>query len=62
MVFNPLTYIKESKIELGKVIWPSRKETIRLTLVVSIASVIVGMYIAGLDALFATLADMFLYK
>lgn len=62
MAFNPLTYIKESRSELGKVTWPSRKETIRLTLVVSVASVLVGIYIAGLDALFAMLAETFLYK
>lgn len=62
MQLNPITYIKESKSELGKVIWPSRSETIRYTIIVAIVSVIVGVYMAGLDAIFAKLAETYLYK
>ena len=51
MAFNPLTYLKESKSEFAKVIWPTRSDTIRLTLIVVTGSVIVGAYIAGLDAI-----------
>lgn len=57
MAFNPLSYLKESKAEMGKVIWPSKVETVRLTLVVVIASLLVGAYIAGLDAIFAKIAE-----
>lgn len=59
MAFNPLTYVKESKAELDKVIWPTRKETIRLTIVVAIVSVIVGAYVSGLDAIMAKLTERF---
>lgn len=62
MVLNPLTFIKESYSELGKVQWPSRSETIRYTIIVAIVSVIVGVYIAGMDAIFAKLAETYLYK
>ena len=62
MAFNPLTYVKESRAELGKVIWPTRRETIRLTIVVVLVSILVGAYIAGLDALFAKIAEKVLYK
>ena len=62
MVLNPLTFIKESKSELGKVVWPSRRETMRYTVIVAVVSVIVGVYIAGLDAIFAKLAETYLYK
>jgi len=57
-----LTFIKESKSELGKVVWPSRRETMRYTVIVAVVSVIVGVYIAGLDAIFAKLAETYLYK
>ncbi len=57
MVFNPLQYIKESKAELDKVVWPTKSETIRLTVTVVIVSVVVGAYITGLDALFAKLVE-----
>lgn len=60
MAINPLGYIKESKAELDKVVWPTKQETIRLTLVVLVVSVLVGAYIAGLDALFTMLIDKFL--
>ena len=59
MAFNPLTYLKESKAELEKVVWPSRMETLRLTVVVIIISIVVGAYVAGLDAIFAKIAESF---
>jgi preprotein translocase subunit SecE len=60
MSLNPLNYLKESRAELEKVVWPTRIEAIRLTVVVIIISVIVGAYIAGLDAVFAKLTETFL--
>ena len=60
MAFNPIDYIKESKAEFDKVIWPTPKQTIRLTLLVILISFIVGVYVGGLDALFATLTERFL--
>ena len=56
MTINPINYIKESWSELNKVVWPTRKETARLTLVVIVASVATGLYIAGLDAVFTKIA------
>ncbi|MBI2327961.1 preprotein translocase subunit SecE [Candidatus Curtissbacteria bacterium] len=60
MAFNPLTYLKESKSEFDKVIWPTPNQTIRLTLVVIFVSLVVGAYIAGLDALLTTITDKFI--
>ncbi|OGE04710.1 preprotein translocase subunit SecE [Candidatus Curtissbacteria bacterium RIFCSPHIGHO2_12_FULL_41_17] len=60
MPFNPLTYLKESKSELGKVIWPTRVQTIKLTIMVIVVSIIVGSYITGLDAIFAKIAERFI--
>lgn len=39
--------------ELKKVTWPSREQTIRLTLVVIIISLIIGMYVGIIDILLA---------
>lgn len=58
MALNPLTYLKESKTEFDKVVWPTRWETIRLTLVVVVVSVIVGIYVAGLDAVLAKISEL----
>ena len=60
MALNPLTYIKESKAELEKVVWPTRIQTLKLTGVVLFVSILVGAYVAGLDALFSSLVQRFL--
>jgi len=60
MAFNPLTYLKESRAELTKVVWPTRQETVRMTIIVIVISVLVGGYIAGLDTLFTSLVGKFL--
>jgi preprotein translocase subunit SecE len=62
MIFNPIGYIKESRLELSRIVWPTRKETLRFTVIVIIASVIIGTYVAGIDFILTTLADNFLYK
>ena len=59
-MINPLTYLTEAKSEFDKVVWPTRAETLRLTLLVVIVSVIVGAYIAGMDALFTALVEKFI--
>jgi len=59
-MINLLTYLKESKTELEKVVWPTKAQTLRLTLLVFIVSIIIGAYIAGLDAFFTKLTETFL--
>ena len=49
---NPLTqFVRDSRIELRKVVWPTREETTRLTLVVIGVSVAVGVLLGGFDYL-----------
>ena len=60
MAFNPFAYVKESKAELDKVVWPTRTETLRLTILVLLVSVLVGAYISGIDAILARLTEEFL--
>jgi preprotein translocase subunit SecE len=51
--FHPFRYLSEVKNELQKVSWPTREQTIQMTLLVIVASVVVGAYIGALDYLFA---------
>lgn len=60
MALNPITYVKESKAELDKVIWPTRGQTVRLTIVVIAGSLVIGAYLAGLDAILTKIAERFL--
>jgi len=52
---TPITYIRETISELKQVHWPSRDETIQLTVLVLVISVIVAVYVGGLDFLFTNL-------
>ena len=50
---NPVTqYFRETRSELRKVTWPTRQETINLTLVVVVVLVIMSMLLGSLDAIF----------
>lgn len=43
---------REVRAELRKVVWPSRKETIRLTIVVIAVSAVIGLFLFLADLLF----------
>lgn len=59
---NPLTFFKEVKTELSKVTWPKRPEVIKLTAVVIGVSALVGIYLGGLDFVFAKGIELILKK
>ncbi|MBI4225156.1 MAG: preprotein translocase subunit SecE [Candidatus Sungbacteria bacterium] len=42
-------FIKESRTELKKVVWPTREETIRHTLTVIIMSGALALFLGGID-------------
>lgn len=54
MVF-PLSFLRQTLDELKKVTWPKRNEVMRLTVVVIVVSIIVGLFIGGLDFVFTFL-------
>jgi len=54
------TFLKEAKVELKKVNWPSRKDTIKYTLIVIGLSFAVAIFLGGLDFLFTWLISKFL--
>jgi preprotein translocase subunit SecE len=55
MATTPITFFGEVRDELKKVVWPSRQETTRLTLVVITVSLLVGLFLGGLDFMFTKL-------
>ena len=55
---NPITYIKETISELKLVRWPTRQETINLTVIVLAISLLVGAYVGGLDFLFTNILKL----
>jgi preprotein translocase subunit SecE len=54
---TPITFLREVRDELKKVVWPSKQEVIRLTLVVIVVSLIVGLFLGGLDFLFVKIIE-----
>ncbi len=55
MPTNPVTFLKEVRSEMEKVSWPTRQEATRLTLIVIGVSVVVALFIGGLDYAFTKL-------
>jgi preprotein translocase subunit SecE len=47
-----LYFLKETKIELRKVVWPSREETVKTTGMVMIAVIVVAIFLWIVDAFF----------
>ncbi|MBM3257758.1 MAG: preprotein translocase subunit SecE [Candidatus Nealsonbacteria bacterium] len=54
-----ITFLKEVRLEMKKVNWPTRETTIKYTLIVVGISAIVAAYLGGLDILFTTLLEKF---
>jgi len=59
---NTLDFLSEVKSEISKVTWPTRDEVTKLTLIVVAVSLIVGLYLGGLDYLFTKLLELIIYK
>lgn len=47
-----ISFAKESRLELRKVVWPSRKEAVQTTILIAVITVVVGVCLWGLDSLF----------
>lgn len=59
MISKIANFFKEVKIEMKKVSWPTRQETIRYTLMVVLVSAGVALFLGGLDFLFTFLMNQF---
>ncbi len=45
-------YLRESRAEMRKVTWPTREEALNLTAIVLIVTVLMSMFLWGLDVIF----------
>jgi len=54
------TFLKESRIELKKVTWPSREDTVRYTLTVIVISIALAIFLGALDIFFQFILNRFI--
>lgn len=50
-------FMKESRIELRKVVWPTRPETVQTTLMIAGIVLLMSLILWGIDSLFAYLVS-----
>ncbi len=55
-----VTFLKEVKVELKKVNWPTKQETTKYALIVIGVSFAVAIFLGGLDFLFTWLLNRFI--
>ena len=55
-----MTFIESVKIELGKVTWPTRKETIATTSVVVMIVFIISLYLGACDIVLSKMMRLIL--
>ena len=49
---NPGEFIRQVRAEAGKVVWPTRQETVRTAIFVAIMMTILAIFFLGVDQLF----------
>jgi len=59
---RPLLFLKEVQNELKLVTWPTRRNTLKLTVAVVVISVLVGVYIGVLDFGFTKIMALLVQK
>ncbi len=57
---KPVDFMREVKVELTKVVWPTKAQTIRLTVMVIIVTLVVGFFLGGIDFLLTELTRILL--
>lgn len=60
MVNRIISFFKEARLELGRVTWPTRAETINYTAAVIVVSGVVALLLGGLDFVFQYILNRFL--
>ncbi|MGP1956710.1 MAG: preprotein translocase subunit SecE [Arsenophonus sp. NC-PE1-MAG3] len=52
-----LIFFREARIEIRKVIWPTRQETLQTTLIVAAVTVVMALILFGLDGILVRLVS-----
>ena len=56
------TFVKEARVELRKVNWPTREQTIKYTALVVGLSLVVAIFLGALDYFFEYIIRVFVIK
>lgn len=62
MIQKLTQYLKETKIEIKKVNWPTRRDTVRFTATVIFISLFIAVLLGGFDYIFRNILFIFLNK
>jgi preprotein translocase subunit SecE len=52
MIIKPIQYIKEAQVEIKKVTWPTKQQSLQYTTIVVVISIASTIILGGLDLLF----------
>lgn len=55
-----IDFVREAKAELMKVNWPTKKQTMNYTLIIIGVSVVVALFLGGLDYVFSGVLKKFI--
>ncbi len=54
-----ITFAQESRMEVRKVVWPTRQETLQTTLIVLAVTVVMALILWGIDGIMVRLVRLF---
>jgi preprotein translocase subunit SecE len=57
---SPGEFARQVRAETGKVVWPSRKETVTTAIMVLIMTAILGLFFFGVDSAFSAIVQALL--
>ena len=57
---NPGEFLRQVRAEAGKVVWPTRQETVRTAIFVAIMMVILAVFFLGVDWVFGSVMQWLL--
>ncbi len=57
-----IDFLTEVKVELTKVVWPTPEQTLKLTIIVILVTVMVGFFVGGVDYILTNLLGLLLNK
>lgn len=60
MIKKIINFLKEVVLEMKKVNWPTKRETINYTIIIVVVSFLVGFFLGALDFIFTYLLNKFI--
>jgi preprotein translocase subunit SecE len=57
---NPGEFFRQVRAESGKIVWPTRKETVTTAIMVVIMTTLLGLFFFGVDSAFSGLVRFLL--